>query len=90
MGNKDRTSSAEIVIPASEIHGNPRPKALGQWVPHEERHWWTEDALAAKRGLSPDLTTGAFIETTAEGWRFKVFTDTERTNLFRARSSATG
>jgi len=58
MGNRDRTSSAEIVILPSEIQGNPRPRDLGQWVPHEDRPWWTEGALAGKRGLSPERTPG--------------------------------
>ena len=83
----DRKSSAEIVILASEIQGNPRPRGLGQWVPHEVRPWWTEDALATKRGLSPELTTGRFLERGEAGWRIQVLNDVERAALFRIRSA---
>jgi hypothetical protein len=88
MGNRDRTSSAEIVILANEIQGNPRPRDLGQWVPHEDRPWWTEDALAVKRGLSPERTTGRFVERADAGWRIHVLNDAERAALFRAKAGS--
>ena len=81
-----KVSAAEIVIPAGDIRGNPRPRSVAQWVPHEDRHWWTEEALADKSGLRADRTTGRFIGREVDGWRFRVFTDAERSSLILNRN----